>query len=814
MYTFTFNTIELHSVIPSFSHSVIQSFSHSVNQSISQSVIKTNHITVTGLVQGVGFRPCVYRIATRLGLGGWVLNTSEDVQICLSGETEKLQHFVKLLRAEAPAASRIENIEVREYEYEVFAEFSIRSSHDIAGEITEISPDIAVCSECLADIEIPGSRLDYSFVNCTNCGPRFTIISDLPYDRARTTMQSFPMCSDCRKEYEDILDRRFHAQPTACERCGPRYELFINGDKNTSDIGIIISKISECLADGGVALIRGLGGMHLACDAFNTAAVSRLRGIKKRDGKPFAVMFCDIEAVKQYTEMSLEEEESLLSWRRPIVLLKLKPINYQGDASTGSSPMQVPESQRQPSLSHDINSGLDLLGVMLPYMPLHYLLFRHLKTKAIVLTSGNFSSEPILIDNDEALRQFSSSADAILLHNRDIYNRTDDSVVRIIGEKERVIRRSRGYVPSPVYTGLNTEGILAFGAELTNTFCMGRGRKAFLSQHIGDLQGLETSLFYEQTMARFLKLFRVKPSLLAVDMHPEYISTRAAQQFGDLPLVRVQHHHAHIASCMAEHRLDEKVIGIALDGTGYGDDGHTWGSEFMVCDLAGYTRITHFEYLPMPGGDMASEEPWRMAVSWLFKVFGKDLISLELPLFREIDPEKIELLLQMIIKKVNCPLTSGAGRLFDAVASLLGICQIATFQAEGPMRLEAMVQKDCTESYSYELSDVICFDSTLRAMVADITMGTDPKIIATKFHNTIISVIFETANAIRRKENINKVVLSGGVFQNKYLSEGALCLLKENDFEVYAHAAIPTNDGGIALGQLAVASKRRELRCV
>ncbi len=774
-------------------YSILQSFNPSILQSFNPSAIKTQHITVTGLVQGVGFRPCVYRLATRLGLGGWVLNTSENVQICLSGETEQLRHFIQLLRVEAPAASRIENIKVTEHEYEAFTKFSIHSSHDIPGEITEISPDIAVCNECLADIEKPGSRLDYAFVNCTNCGPRFTIIRDLPYDRARTTMQSFPMCSDCRKEYEDILDRRFHAQPTACERCGPRYELFINGDKNTSDIGIIISKISECLADGGVALIRGLGGMHLACDAFNAAAVSRLREIKKRDGKPFAIMFRDIEAVKQNTETSPEEEESLLSWRRPIVLLKLK-------GREGFTP--------------GINSGLDLLGVMLPYMPLHYLLFSQLKTNAIVLTSGNFSSEPILIDNDEALRQFSSSTDAILLHNRDIYNRTDDSVVRIIGGKERVIRRSRGYVPSAVNTGLNTEGILAFGAELTNTFCMGRGRKAFLSQHIGDLQGLETSIFYEQTMARFLKLFRVNPTLLAVDMHPAYISTRAALQFGDLPLVRVQHHHAHIASCMAEHGLDEKVIGIALDGTGYGDDGHTWGSEFMICDLAGYTRITHFEYLPMPGGDMASEEPWRMAVSWLFKVFGKDLISLDLPLFREIDPEKIELLLQMIIQKVNCPLTSGAGRLFDAVASLLGICQTATFQAEGPMRLEAMVHKDCTESYSFGLSDVICFDATLRAMVADITTGTDPKIIATKFHNTIISVIFETANAIRSQKKINKVVLSGGVFQNKYLLEGALSLLKENDFEVYAHAAIPTNDGGIALGQLAVASKRRELKCV
>jgi hydrogenase maturation protein HypF len=451
---------------------------------------------------------------------------------------------------------------------------------------------------------------------------------------------------------------------------------------------------------------------------------------------------------------------------------------------------------------------------MLPYMPFHYLLFRHLKTSAIVLTSGNFSSEPILIDNQTALDQFSPLVDAVVMHNRDIYNRTDDSVVRIIAGKERIFRRSRGYIPAPVRTALNTEGIVAFGAELTNCFCVGKGQKAFLSQHIGDLQGLETTLFYEKTIDQFIQLFRIKPALLAVDMHPSYISTKTGMHFGDLPLVQVQHHHAHIASCMAEHRLDEKVIGVALDGTGYGTDGNIWGSEFLVCDLNDFVRVTHFDYLPMPGGDGATEEPWRMAVSYLYKVYGRDFLKLDLPLLKVIEPEKIELIIQMIDKKINCPLTSGAGRLFDCVASLLDLVQISSFQAEGPMRLEAMLDPNCTENYQFVLDQTIQFDETIRAIVQDVINGIDISTISAKFHNTIVLSIFETVKAIRLKEGIEKVVLSGGVFQNKYLLEQTIDLLEKNNFEVYSHAAVPSNDGGIALGQLAVASKRREIECV
>ena len=756
---------------------------------------KTLQIAITGLVQGVGFRPFVFRIATHWGLTGWVKNTNENVIIIITGTPVNIQNFLISLKQEAPPAALIDEITLLEIEPISFPSFTIHESHDISSQITEISPDIAVCEECLHDIDQPGNRLDYPFVNCTNCGPRFTIIEDLPYDRGKTTMNSFAMCPSCRKEYETVTDRRFHAQPTACSVCGPHYELFAGSNLISKEIGIIVNHVSACLDNGGIVLVKGLGGMHLACDAFNETAVKRLRAIQNREGKPFAVMFCDKESVNRYAHLDQNEERSLISWQRPIVLLEQK-------TESGSL------------MTENLNSGLNLLGVMLPYMPFHHLLFRQLKTQAIVLTSGNFSSEPILIDNQSALDQFSPFVDATILHNRDIYNRTDDSVVRIMGGEERILRRSRGYVPAPVRTAINTDGIVAFGAELTNCFCVGKGKKAFLSQHIGDLQGLETTLFFEKTITQFLKLFRVNPSLLAVDMHPGYISTKTGLNYGDLPIVQVQHHHAHIASCMAEHHLDEKVIGIALDGTGYGTDGNSWGAEFMICDLNDFERVTHFEYIPLPGGDLATEEPWRMAVSYLYKVFGREFLNLELPFLRNIDPERVQLVLQMIDKKINSPLTSGAGRLFDCVASLLDLVQFASFQAEGPMRLESLVRKDCTESYPFQNLETFCFDQTIRNIVKDIRNGIDKGTIAAKFHNTIISVIFEFANSIRLNQGINKVALSGGVFQNKYLLEGALEILQKNNFEVYSHSKVPANDGGIALGQLAVASKRRELKCV
>ena len=433
---------------------------------------KSFQIEVTGLVQGVGFRPFIFRIATAFNLTGWVQNTNENIKILVAGNEQNIKLFIKTIREQAPPAALIDEISAQEINLIDFKLFTIKESDNISENITEISPDIAVCNECLHDINQNGNRFTYPFVNCTNCGPRFTIIEDLPYDRAKTTMRPFIMCLDCSKEYETITDRRFHAQPTACTHCGPHYDLYSGHEKVSETTVEIVNYVCRCIEDGGVVLIKGLGGMHLACDAFNDHAVMKLRRIKNRDGKPFAVMYRDIETVRQYTEINEPEEMSLLSWRKPIVLLEKKKV------------------AANPELSDHLNAGLAVVGVMLPYMPLHHLIFNRLKTSAIVLTSGNFSSEPILIDNSLALEQFSPHVAATLLYNRDIYNRTDDSVVRIIGDLERVLRRSRGYVPAPVKTGLNIEGIMAFGAELTNCFCVGKGNKAYLSQHIGDLQGI------------------------------------------------------------------------------------------------------------------------------------------------------------------------------------------------------------------------------------------------------------------------------------------------------------------------------------
>jgi len=756
---------------------------------------KSLRIIVTGLVQGVGFRPFVYRIASKFSLKGWVQNTNENVIIQVTGNPVRINSFVISLKTEAPPAAVIRDISTEETDNVQYDSFIIKESNDISEEITEISPDIAVCSDCLADMDISGSRLDYAFVNCTNCGPRFTIIEDLPYDREKTTMSHFAMCRECRREYENVTDRRFHAQPVACSNCGPHYEMHAAGKMISDKTEDILTGVAACIEKGGIVLIKGLGGMHLACDAFSEEAADRLRSLKNRDGKPFAIMFRDLETIRQYAETDKQEEVSLLSWRRPIVLLKKKK-------SSG------------PQIAGNISSGLNLSGVMLPYLPFHYLLFRKLKTPAIVMTSGNFSNEPIIMDNEDALSQFTGCVDLIVLHNREIFNRTDDSVVRILSGKERIFRRSRGYVPAPIDTALNNDGILAFGAELTNTFCAGKKQNAYLSQHIGDLQSVETTRFYEETMSRFIKMFRIKPSLVAVDMHPMYISTRKGLTYKGLPVIEVQHHHAHIASCMAENKLDEKVIGVAFDGTGYGTEGNTWGSEFMICDLNDFERISHFDYIALPGGDSASEEPWRIAISYLNKVYGKSFLELNLPLLKEVKSEKIRLLLHMIDRNINCPLTSGAGRLFDCVASLLGLVQTATFQAEGPMKLESLVDGISEENYQFDTGESICFDKTIKGIVDDMLNGIGKVTIATKFHNTIILTIFDTVNAIRLKSGINKVVLSGGVFQNKYLSERTVDLLIKNNFEVFTHSTVPANDGGIALGQLAVASKRRELLCV
>jgi hydrogenase maturation protein HypF len=738
-------------------------------------------IHVEGLVQGVGFRPFIYRLAKQYHLNGWVVNRTDGVTLKIEGQAKHMPFFVEDLRYKAPVVAQIEEISIDQDIPEGITGFQILASQDLTSETSEISPDIAVCPDCLYDMSHQPHRMTYPFINCTNCGPRFSIIRDFPYDRKNTTMAPFAMCPVCNAEYTDINDRRFHAQPVACNHCGPTYSMTA-GSEVITGLPEILDRIISLVRSGGILGLKGTGGFHLACDALNEEAVSRLRHLKRREGKPFAVMFKDLDSIKQYAEVSETEAAALLSWHRPIVILKtIQP------------------------LAPGITLGLDTLGAFLPYMPVHHLIFDRLGLPAIVLTSGNLADEPIIIDNFAALRILAPLTGAVVTYDRDIFNRVDDSVVRVIAGKERINRRSRGYVPAPVKLGFDVDGILAAGAELSSCFCLGKGNRAYMSQHIGDLKNLETFTFFEETLGRFKRLFRTEPHTVAADLHPDYLSTRFAQKLG-IKCIEVQHHHAHIASCMAENGIDEQVIGLAFDGTGYGSDGNIWGSEFLVCDLKDFIRMGHFEYLPMPGGDKAAAEPWRMGLSLLYQAFGQDILGLDLPVIKQTDPSVIRMIISAIEKNIHCPLSSGMGRLFDAAAAISGICLHARFHAEAPMRLESNVLLGIHEHYDFTISETISVLPAVRQICADISSGVAPGIVATKFHNTIAEASFRMVQKIRDEKGIQKIVLSGGTFQNKYLSELLENKLVKDNFAVYTHARVPCNDGGIALGQLAIAA--------
>jgi hydrogenase maturation protein HypF len=596
------------------------------------------------------------------------------------------------------------------------------------------------------------------------------------------------MCGKCRKEYENITDRRFHAQPVACSDCGPIYQLVVK-NHNTSDFEEIICKLGNLINEGAIIAIKGMGGFHLCCDALNENAVSRLRDSKNRDSKPFAVMFSDIKTIAKYAFLSIKEKQALLNWRRPIVLLKQKK-----------------------QLATGVNNQLKSIGAMLPYMPLHYLLFDKIKTDAIVLTSGNVSDEPIVTENQQALDRL-KMADAHLFYNRSIINRVDDSVIRVINNSNRIIRRSRGYVPSPVNLHHITDKIFATGAELNNCFCIGKGNQAILSQHIGDLKNLETFEFYNESFNKYCQLFRFEPDLVVHDMHSDYLSTLYANKMG-VKTMAVQHHFAHIASCMAENSIDEKVLGVAFDGTGYGDDGHIWGGEFMVCDLNNYERVNHLEYLPLPGGDKAVENPWMMAVSYLYAIYGDEALEKSMKIFNSTDPWKIEVIVKNIKSRINSPFTSGMGRLFDAFAAVSGICKNASYHAEAPVKLESFIIPRLNDLYSYQIFPNLSFRSAFIQIMADIEQKKSLDVIVTKFHNTVIFAVKDVLLTLREEHSINKVVLSGGVFQNHYLSTKLEYLLRKNGLKVFVNKKVPCNDGGISLGQLVVAAKRREISCV
>lgn len=755
-------------------------------------MIKRIQINIEGIVQGVGFRPFVFTLAKKCSLGGFILNDTRGVYIEIEGEEERLRAFISSLQTDLPPLARIERLESRNsLEPLGSIDFRIRESVPLDERFVLISPDIATCQDCLNELFEPRNRrYKYPFVNCTNCGPRFTIIKDIPYDREKTTMRRFGMCALCQSEYEDPLDRRFHAQPNACSQCGPRIFL-TDRSGNKMDALDALYLVRDLLKRGNIVAIKGIGGFHLACDALNTEAVANLRRRKHREAKPFAMMARDVEMIKRFCLVSAYEEELLRSQRRPIVLLRKRPG------------CEIPEA---------VAPNLTYLGFMLPYTPLHHLLLEE-RDGPLVMTSGNLSDEPIAYTNEEALGRLNRIADAFLLHDREIHVRCDDSVTRAWRNKEYIIRRARGYVPHPVKLPFDFEKeILACGAELKNTFCLTHRDYAFVSHHIGDLEHFETLRSFEEGLEHFKRLFYLKPEVVAYDLHPEYLSTKYALALDDVPVkIGVQHHHAHIASCMADNGVAGEVIGVAMDGLGFGTDGKIWGCEFLIATFRDFERVAHLRYVPMPGGANAITQPWRMAAVYLHQAFGEAFLDLDLAFTKRLDKPAWKVLRTMASEGINSPLTSSVGRLFDAVASLLGVKDVANYEGEAAIELEAIADGRCADGYHFELAEnesLIEAAPVITGIANDLLARVSPAVISAKFHNAVADLITRVALKVRAERKLNKVVLSGGVFQNMFLLERAFARLQAKGFEIYTHRHVPTNDGGISLGQVVVANAR------
>jgi hydrogenase maturation protein HypF len=751
------------------------------------------HIEVSGIVQGVGFRPYIYRLARERHLSGKISNTSAGVTIEIQGTSTAVEDFVSRLPREAPPLARITGLSVLEIPCNSDREFRIVASHRGQAVHTLISPDVAICDDCLRELLDPNDRrFAYPFINCTNCGPRFTIVRGIPYDRPNTSMALFPMCPACQAEYEDPLNRRFHAQPNACWDCGPQVELWDNSGRNLQARDPI-RQAAKAIDAGRIVAVKGLGGFHLAADATNAAAVALLRERKHRVEKPFAVMLPNLDAVHALCELDDSSRKVLQSAQRPVVLLRKK----------------IPST-----VANDVAPFNRDLGVFLPYTPIHHLLFAAGSFQALVMTSGNVSEEPIAIDNREALARLSALADYILVHNRDILLRCDDSVVRVVSGKPRQMRRSRGFVPVPIFLHEKVPSILAVGGELKNTICLTKGSHAFLSQHVGDLENAEGYKFFAEAVQHLESILEIKPDVIAYDLHPDYFSSKWALQQTRATLVGVQHHHAHIASCMAENQLDGTVIGFAMDGAGYGTDGHIWGGEVLIADCKDFERAAHFEYVAMPGGSAAIHEPWRMAVSYLAHHFGREFQSLHIPFVEQLDKYKAELLLRMLERKINTPLTSSCGRLFDAVAALACVREQVNYEAQAAIELEmAMHSNNEKVAYPFDLKmngscTVIGTRPLFESLIADLRKGIPVATISRRFHNGLVEVFATIANAIRERTSLNRVCLSGGTFHNSFLLENLSSKLAAHAFEVFTHAEVPAGDGGLSLGQALIAAHR------
>ncbi len=745
------------------------------------------HIEIRGTVQGVGFRPFVYQTARRTGVVGRVRNDSRGVLIDAFGPLESVDRFLHALHCQAPPAARVQTIEWTAIPYQEVSEFVIEQSAESSEHRVSIPPDLATCDDCLQEILDPENRrYRYPFTNCTNCGPRYSIVNGAPYDRAKTSMSRFVMCDDCRREYEDPLDRRFHAQPNACPKCGPRL-LAITPQGREVSTSDPINFAARALRAGLIVALKGLGGFHLACDATSSAAVQRLRDRKRREAKPLAVMVRDLAEADRIAELGDAERALLASIERPIVLAR----------------------QRADLLAPEVSGQHPLVGLFLPYTPLHHLLLGDLGVP-LVMTSGNISDEPMVTTNSEALKQLHGIADVFLTHGRDIVTRVDDSVVRMIDGSATLLRRGRGYVPRAIDAGREfVEPILACGAHLKNTFCIAAGSSAFLGPHIGDLETVETLCAYEAAIERMKEFVGVDPTVLAHDLHPDYFSTRYALAQEGVRTIAVQHHHAHIVSAMAEHQLEGPVIGVAYDGTGFGTDGTAWGGEILIAGYADFERFATFRGIPLAGGDQAIRQPWRIALALLDDAFEGQPPLHVIPLFRSLERPAIEAIRRMIARKFNSPIGRGVGRYFDAFGAFVLGMPDARYEGEIAFRWNVIADESERGLYPIVIRDgaspwEIDPRPMVRAAVDDLLAGRSPAIISARFHNTISAATVEVTRAALAARGDMPVVLSGGCFQNAFLAESIINALRPTS-RIFMNHHTPPGDGGIALGQAFIA---------
>jgi hydrogenase maturation protein HypF len=760
-------------------------------------------ISIKGAVQGVGFRPFIYRLAKQLHLNGYVINSNSGVVIEAESSEENLREFLIKIETDKPSHAKIISLEYSFLDPSGFSSFEIRQSED-NGEISAlILPDITVCEDCLNEMLDPGNRRYlYPFINCTNCGPRFSIIEKIPYDRPNTSMRIFKMCDECRNEYENPEDRRFHAQPIACAKCGPHLEFWDYQGKTIASYHVALKETDAQIKEGMIIALKGLGGFQLIVDARNDSAIAKLREKKHRDEKPFALMFPNLEMVKIVCSVSEVELSMLKSPESPIVLLKRKPESDKDN----------------PTISSFVAPNNPYLGIMLPYTPLHHLLLRELNFP-IVATSGNLSEETMCIDENEALSRLKNIADFYLVHNRPIVRHVDDSILKSVNNRKMILRRARGFAPLPLQIGKERtstadETILAVGGHLKNTIAIKKGKNIFISQHIGDLSTNESFLTFKETIKDFEEMYLAEPEVIVTDMHPEYLSTKYANS-RNIKLSEVQHHYAHIASCRLENQIEGEALGVSWDGTGYGLDKTIWGGEFFYSNDSVYKHVAQFRKFMLPGGESAIKEPCRSACGLLYEIYNDKFFDHAPKSFRDnFSKIDVPIIQKLLSRKINSPYTSSVGRLFDAVSSLLNICNVSNYEGQAAILLEFAAAEEEHGEYPFSISEkeilIIDWQSMIENIISEMDNNISSSIISARFHNTLAKIILSLSERL----NVKKIILSGGCFQNTYLIEKAIKLLEANDYEVYWHQRIPPNDGGISVGQIAayLSSKKNKTK--